>query len=73
MNKREIRKRIEILKRISLDLDLLTDDRDEEELLAELEGLIDEVRYFYVEKLDELEQSKNEFVYEYNRFSQVVG
>jgi len=73
MNKRESRKRIESLKRISLELDLLTDDRDEEELLAELEGLIDEVRYFYVEKLDELEQSKNEFVYEYNRFSQVVG
>ncbi len=73
MNKREIRERIKFLKRISLDLDLLTDDKDEEELLAELEGLIDEVRYFYEEKLDELEQSKNEFIYEYNRFSQVVG
>ncbi|RKD22426.1 hypothetical protein SAMN02745883_00723 [Caminicella sporogenes DSM 14501] len=55
MNKKEIIERIEELKNMNKAFELLTDDRDEEELLTELEGLIDEVIFFYNEKLDELE------------------
>ncbi|SHH54369.1 hypothetical protein SAMN02745135_01141 [Caloranaerobacter azorensis DSM 13643] len=54
MNKREIIERIEELKNMSKAFELLTDDRDEEELLTELEGLIDELIFFYKEKLDKV-------------------
>lgn len=54
MNKREIIERIEELKNMNKVFELLTNDRDEEELLTELEGLIDELIFFYNEKLDKV-------------------
>lgn len=55
MSKKEIEQRIEELRQINKDFELITEDSDEEEMLQEIEGAIDEAIFFYKEKLSKLE------------------
>ncbi|WIF95050.1 hypothetical protein [Caminicella sporogenes] len=50
--------KLEKLEKMILELDMITQDEDEREILNDLEdslGLLSEAKFFYNEKLDELE------------------